>query len=91
MIKIITLITKFILVLLTALLFCFCNYNLNFKVNQGNVTTENRAVTDDFKSIEVANAIDLVVEQSDKASITVEADDNLINGITTNRKWRFNY
>jgi hypothetical protein len=83
MIKIITLITKFILVLLTALLFASCNYNLNLKITgSGNVTTENRAVTDDFKSI-VANAIDLVVEQSDKASITVEADDNLINGITT--------
>jgi hypothetical protein len=60
------------------------NYNLNLKsIRQWYVTTENRAVTDDFKSIEVANAIDLVVEQSDKASITVEADDNLINGITT--------
>jgi hypothetical protein len=83
MIKIITLITKFILVLLTALLFASCNYNLNLKsITAGNVTTENRAVTDDFKSIEVANAIDLVVEQSDKASIK-EADDNLINGITT--------
>jgi hypothetical protein len=31
MIKIITLITKFILVLLTALLFASCNYNLNLK------------------------------------------------------------
>jgi hypothetical protein len=85
MIKIITLITKFILVAIAALLFASCNYNINLKsiTGSGNVTTENRTITDDFKSIEVANAIDLVVEQSDKAEIIVEADDNLINGITT--------
>lgn len=85
MIKIITLITKLILVALATLLFASCNYNLNLKsiTGSGNITKENRAVTDDFKSIEVANAIDLVVEQADKTEIIVEADDNLINGITT--------
>jgi hypothetical protein len=35
------------------------------------------------KSIEVSNAIDLVLEQSEKTEIIVEADDNLIDGIST--------
>ena len=50
----------------------------------GNVTTEKRNVQGDFKSIEVSNAIDLVIEQSDKTEIIVEADDNLQKEITTN-------
>lgn len=85
MVKIITLITKFILVALSALLFASCNYTVNLKsiTGSGSVTKENRAVTDEFKSIEVSNTIDLVLEQSDKTEITVEADDNLINSITT--------
>lgn len=85
MLKIITVITKFILVALSALLFASCNYSVNSKSTRGsgNVTTENRTVEGDFKSIEVSNAIDLVIEQGDKTEITVEADDNLQNSITT--------
>lgn len=85
MVKIISLITKFILVLLCSLLFASCDYsvNLNSITGSGNVTKENRSITDDFKSIEVGNAIDVVLEQSNKAAITVEADDNLIDGIST--------
>lgn len=85
MLKIITIITKFILVALTALLFSSCNYTVNSKSikGSGNVTTENRTVEGDFKSIEVSNAIDLVIEQADQKEIIVEADDNLQNSITT--------
>lgn len=88
MLKIITLITKFILVVLTALLFASCNHsiNLNLIEESGNVTTERRVVDGDFKSIEVNNAIDLVIEQSDKTEIVVEADDNLQKHITTKVK-----
>lgn len=85
MLKIITIITKFILVALTALLFASCNYSVNSKSirGSGHVTTENRIVEGGFKSVEVSNAIDLVIEQADKTEITVEADDNLQNSITT--------
>lgn len=85
MLKIITVITKFILVTLTALLFASCNYSINTKSirGSGHVTTENRTVEGDFSSIEVSNAIDLIIEQSNKKEITVEADDNLQNSITT--------
>ncbi|WP_413999169.1 head GIN domain-containing protein [Flavobacterium sp. W1B] len=85
MLKIITIITKFILVTLTALLFASCNHSINIKSikGSGNVTTEKREVSRNFKSVEVSNAIDLVIEQSDKTEVIVEADDNLQKNITT--------
>jgi hypothetical protein len=85
MLKIITIITKFILVLLTALLFASCNYSVNSKSikGSGHVTIENRIISEDFKSIEVSNAINLVIEQADKKEVIVEVDDNLQNHITT--------
>lgn len=86
MIKVITLITQFIIVTLTALLFGSCNQlgEINAITGSGHVTTEKRTVTGDFKNIEVNKAIDLVIEQSDKTEIIVEADDNLQKEITTN-------
>jgi hypothetical protein len=85
MIKIITLITKFIIVTLIALLFGSCNHSVNLKslTGSGHVTSEKRMVQGDFKSVKVSNAIDLVIEQSDKTEIIVEADDNLQKEITT--------
>ncbi|MBP6181939.1 head GIN domain-containing protein [Flavobacterium sp.] len=85
MIKIITLITKFIIITLVALLFASCNHMINIKSieGSGHVTTEKRIVQGDFKSVEVSNAIDLIIEQSDKIEIIVEADDNFQKEITT--------
>ncbi len=85
MLKIITLITKFILVVLTALLFASCKHsiNLNSLEGSGNVTTEKRTVTGNFKNIEVSNSINVVLEQSNETEIVVEADDNLQKHIIT--------
>jgi len=83
MIKIIIHITKFIILTITALLFASCNFNMNTIEGSGNVTTEKRTVNGEFKNISVSNAIDLVIEQSDKTEITVEADDNLQKEIVT--------
>lgn len=89
MIKLITIITKFIVVTLIALLFSSCKYSNDSDIfgksitGSGNVTTENRMVQGNFKSVEVSNAIELTIEQSDKIEITVEADDNLQKSITT--------
>lgn len=85
MIKIITLITKFIVITLMALFFGSCNQigNINSITGSGHVTTENRTVTGDFKNVEVNNALELIIEQSDKTEIIVEADDNLQKEITT--------
>lgn len=82
MIKIITLITQFLIVTLMALLFGSCN-NLNSITGSKNVIKEKRNVEGEFKSVEVNNAIDLVIEQSDKAEIIIEADDNLQKEIIT--------
>lgn len=83
MIKIIIHITKFIIATITALLFASCNLNMNTIEGSGNVTTEKRIVQGDFKNIDVSNAIELVVEQSDKYEVVVEADDNLQKEIVT--------
>ncbi|MES2574881.1 MAG: head GIN domain-containing protein [Bacteroidota bacterium] len=80
MIKIITLITKFIVATLIALFFSSCGSGIK---GSGTITTENRIVTEDFKNIEVSNGIEVIIEQSDNKSITVEADDNLQEHIIT--------
>ena len=85
MLKVITLITKYILVALAALLFASCNHaiNLNSIEGSGNVKKKKRTVEGNFKSIEVNNNIDGVNEQSEKTEISVEDDDNLQKHITT--------
>lgn len=80
MIKIITIITKFIVATLIALFFSSCEMGIK---GSGTITTENRTVTEDFKKIMVSHGIKVIVEQVDKASITVEADDNLQEHIIT--------
>lgn len=86
MIKVISIITNFIVVTLMALLFGSCNElgKINSITGSGNVTTEKREVSGDFKSVSISNALDLIIEQSDKTEIIVEADDNLQKEITTN-------
>jgi hypothetical protein len=85
MIKVITLITKFIVVAMMALLFGSCNQfgKINTITGSGHVTTEKREVSGDFKSVSVNNALEVVIEQSNKTEIIVEADDNLQKEITT--------
>jgi hypothetical protein len=87
MLKLITLITKFIVAALMALLFSSCMHssiNLGNGIKgSGNITTETRTVSQDFKSIEVSNGIKVIVEQANNKSITVEVDDNLQQHIIT--------
>lgn len=85
MIKLIIYITKLILITITALFFAACNFNNGFNTidGSGNVTTQNRPVNENFTKVEVENAIELIIEQADSTSIVVEADDNIIDHITT--------
>jgi hypothetical protein len=86
MLKLITLITKFIVAALMALLFSSCGHSINLGPGikgSGNITTETRTANEDFKKIEVSRGIKVIVEQSDNKSITVEADDNLQQHIIT--------
>ena len=86
MIKIITWITKIIVIVLTALFFSGCHFDYNSIKGSGNITTEKRIITEKFTGIEVSSAIELTIEQSDKTEIVVEADDNLQNTILTEVK-----
>ncbi|MFM2369725.1 MAG: hypothetical protein RL619_2035 [Bacteroidota bacterium] len=85
MIKLITIITKFIVATLIALLFSSCVYSsLGMGIKgSGNVTTDTRPANQEFKSIEVSSGIRVIVSQSDNKSITVQADDNLQQHIIT--------
>lgn len=87
MIKLITLITKFIIATLMALLFSSCihgSVNLGGGIKgSGNITTKTRDANQDFKRIEVSHGIRVIVTQADNKSITVEADDNIEPHIIT--------
>jgi len=89
MIKLITIITKFIIATLISLVFASCNFSVNSSSStsrikgNGNITTETRAVYHDFRSIKVKNGIKAFIKQSDKKSITVETDENLQKNIIT--------
>jgi len=85
MLKIITIITKFILVALTALFLSSCNHSVNWNSieGSGNVTTEKRNVKGNFTNVEVNSGIDLIIEQAEITEIIVEADDNIQEHITT--------
>lgn len=72
--------TKIIVSTLASLLLFSC------QIEQGsaNVITQTREVTESFDKISVSDGIDVILTQSQTASIQVEADDNLINHIRTN-------
>lgn len=86
MIKIITWITKIIVLVLTALFFSGCHFDYNSIKGSGNIITENRTITEKFTSVDVSSAIDVTIEQADKTEVVVEADDNLSKTIQTEVK-----
>lgn len=91
MIKLITIITKFTIVTIIALLLTSCRFE--YKTNDGIIpnqlientfpTTEKREVNGDFKNIQISDALHLVLEQFHETEIIVEADDNMQNSIIT--------
>jgi hypothetical protein len=86
MIKIITIIAKFIIATILALLVSSCNSSFNYGdgiKGSGNISTETRTADQDFKNIDVSNGIKVIVEQADTKFITVEVDDNLQQHIIT--------
>lgn len=61
-----------------------CNNQHHHTINgSGNLITQKREITDDFKSIEVNSAVEVVIEQADRTEIFVEAEDNLQKSIIT--------
>lgn len=76
---------KLLIAILVSIFFTSCHFNGNFDgiKGSGNIITETRTVNENFKKIEVNSGINLVVEQSENKSVTIEADDNIVSHVTT--------
>lgn len=80
MTKLILNLTKIVLVLLSALFFGSCNFQIDgFKSveGSGNVTTEVRSIAENFTAIDAATGLEVEVVQQDQTEVQVIADDNL--------------
>ncbi len=63
-----------------------CQFDINLgegKRGDGNVVTDIRDVNDEFTVVKASEGLDVFIIQSDKASIKVEADENIIGLIRT--------
>jgi hypothetical protein len=86
MVKVITIITNFILATLVALSFSSCKSNDNWGTGtkgNGTTTTEARTITENFTGIKVSASIDVILEQADTQSVSVTTDSNLLPIIDT--------
>ena len=76
--------TTFAIASLLALAVSSCDgIDVKTIVGSGNVKTETRKIDGTFDHIKAERGLDVVVVQSDVTSVVVEADDNLLKGITT--------
>ncbi|NER14109.1 DUF2807 domain-containing protein [Leptobacterium flavescens] len=81
-----TTLSKIIITVLISLLFVSCQFDINLgegKRGNGNVVTEKRAADEDFTVVKATEGLDVYVTQDNKTSITVEADENVIELIRT--------
>lgn len=86
MAKVILNATKLVIILLSALFFSSCNFQidgLNTIEGSKNVTTVKRDVSGNFTYVEAATGLDVEIIQQENPEITVVADDNLHEHITT--------
>lgn len=81
MVKFALLSTKVAAATIAALLFSSCqikDIHLGDGIDgNGNVTTQNRSVENNFSKIDVSRGLTVTIEQSNKYAVEVEADDNL--------------
>jgi hypothetical protein len=61
-----------------------CHFDLGHENGNGNVTTQERAVNQDFDKVRGSSGIDVYLTEGSKNKIVVEADENLIDLIETN-------
>lgn len=83
MIKVISHITKAILLIAVSVLCFSCGFDFKSKSGNGNVTTQTRPVTTNFDVISASGGIEVIIEQGSQASVIVEADENLQEHIKT--------
>ena len=77
-----TTIIKLVIASVLALLMSSCNIDFGVRGN-GNVKTVQRDIVGSYDAIEVSRGIDVYLTQSDEEGITVQADENLHDIITT--------
>lgn len=86
MTKIIIFLTKWVVIILTAVLITSCQFEINgLKSVDGNqiVKTESREVTEKFTSVEAKTGLEVEIIQGNPADISVIADENLHEFIQT--------
>lgn len=77
-----TRIILFTITILTVALATGCGVNLNVTRGSGNVITETREVKD-FSALMLAGAGDVMITQGETESLTIEAEDNVMQRIRT--------
>lgn len=78
--------TKIMASIILAILMMSCNFDGNFGTGvngNGNVITKERPLNDSFHSVKISRGLDVYLTQSDTESLSVEADENLQDIITT--------
>ena len=84
-----TTLAKIAIAFLLALFASSCAFDINFgdgKKGNGVVVDEARKVMEDFTVVSAAEGLDVFVTQGDEYSISVEADENVIDLIATDIK-----
>ncbi|WP_425077028.1 head GIN domain-containing protein [Psychroserpens sp. S379A] len=79
-----TTLIKIIVSALLSVLLVSCNFDMNFGVKgNGDVTTTNREINEDFNTISANEGLDVYLTQGDTEGIRVQADENLQDIILT--------
>ncbi len=87
-----TTLVRITIALVLALFLSSCGFDVNFgdfgsgKKGNGTVVEENREVTSDFTEVHASEGIDVYVTQANDFSISVEADENIVDLIGTEIK-----
>lgn len=73
-----------IIVLITAIILSSCNININNgEKGNGNVVTQERNVSENFTEVRGSAGLEVYLTQGNENKIVVEADENLLQYITT--------
>lgn len=81
-----TTLARIIVTSIISLLLLSCNFSMNIGQGvdgNGNVINVERTISSDFKDIIVSQGLDLYITQTNDVSLTVEADENLMDLIMT--------
>lgn len=81
-----TTLTKIIVATLLSLSLFSCNFDMNFNPGvkgNGNVQIEDRTINESFTAIHASEGLDVYLTQGNDESVSVEADENLLDLIIT--------